>query len=100
MGDPDQDGSLHRDEWGATLHEDRKIHLNPHLLVPEHRKELLSTIMHEFLHVTAPSMEEEAVEALGDRFATFFMTNPQLHAFLCRYKPSGGNKKKCPCGKK
>ena len=98
MGDPEGDGSLNRDEWGATLHAERKIHLNPHLLVPEHRKELISTIVHEYLHVVAPTMEEEAVEALGTRFADFFIANPHLHDLLSRYKPKA-NEKKCSCGR-
>lgn len=99
MGDPEKDGSLHRDEWGATLREERKIHLNPHLLVPDHRRELLSTIIHEALHITQPTMEEKDVEKAGNRLADFLMANPHIHALLARYKPKRtGNK--CPCGRK
>ena len=99
IGDPEKDGSITREEWGATLHEEKKIHINPHALIPEHRRELLATTLHEAMHVTNPSMTEDEVEKISSRLADFFIANPHMHSFFARYKPIKTNKK-CPCEKK
>ena len=98
MGDPERDGSLDRSEWGATLHAEKNFHLHPHALKPEHRHELLSTLFHEAMHVTHPSMSEKEVERTGNRLAEFYEANPHIYALFSRYKPLKRTKK-CPCGK-